>query len=81
VNLGQDEHFFDGIFSDPFPMFALWKYPPHPENSGDWGVGPHTDYGVITLILQDNVGGLQAQTRHGEWVDISPRPGMLTRTF
>lgn len=65
------------MFAVPFPLLALWHYPPHPEDSGDWGIGPHTDYGVITLILQDDVGGLQAQTRDGEWIDVTPFPGKL----
>mmetsp|Transcript_17608 Transcript_17608/g.42976 ORF Transcript_17608/g.42976 Transcript_17608/m.42976 type:complete len:348 (+) Transcript_17608:113-1156(+) len=35
------------------------------------GVGEHTDSGFLTLLLQDNSGGLQAFTC-GEWIDVPP---------
>lgn len=44
---------------------------------GDTALGEHTDPGVLTLLLQDNVGGLQAQTAAGEWVDVTPTPGTV----
>ena len=40
-------------------------------------MAPHTDYGVITLLHQDDVGGLQVATRAGEWVTAHPIPGTL----
>ncbi len=33
-----------------------------------YGVAPHTDCGVIMLLHQDPIGGLQVATRRGEWV-------------
>ena len=36
---------------------ALWHYPPVPAVLDSWGVEPHTDYGVLTLLMQDDVGG------------------------
>ncbi|KAK9694830.1 hypothetical protein K7432_013267 [Basidiobolus ranarum] len=44
-----------------------------PEKHG-LGVGPHKDYGFLTILLQDNVGGLQIQTRQGEWIDAPSIP-------
>ncbi|CDS11971.1 hypothetical protein LRAMOSA04167 [Lichtheimia ramosa] len=44
------------------------------ETSDGWGVGPHKDYGIVTVLMQDQVGGLQVQTHHGEWVDVTPIP-------
>lgn len=34
------------------------------------GAGSHTDYGAITLLLQDNVGGLQLKLPSGVWLDV-----------
>lgn len=36
--------------------------------------GEHTDYGSITLLLQDAIGGLEARTRQGEWIAAPPIP-------
>lgn len=41
------------------------------------GCGPHRDSGFITLIAQDEIGGLQVQTTDGKWHDVKPIPGTL----
>src|SRR5439155_5219325 len=38
------------------------------------GVGEHTDYGLLTLLRQDDVGGLQVKTASG-WIEAPPVPG------
>ena len=37
--------------------------------------GIHTDYGTITLVAQNGVGGLVAQKLNGDWVNVPPIPG------
>jgi isopenicillin N synthase-like dioxygenase len=44
---------------------------------GDAALGHHTDPGVLTLLLQDNTGGLQAESSEHGWIDIEPRPGTI----
>lgn len=44
---------------------------------GDTALGYHTDPGVLTLLLQDDAGGLQAQARNGDWIDVAPVPGTV----
>lgn len=44
---------------------------------GDVALGDHTDPGVITLLLQDERGGLQTLTRDGQWIDVPPEPGTI----
>lgn len=39
--------------------------------------GYHTDPGVLTLLLQDDTGGLQAESAEHGWIDIAPRPGTI----
>jgi isopenicillin N synthase-like dioxygenase len=52
---------------------AVW-YPPQAPDLGDqqFGVSPHTDYGTLTLVQQDAVGGLQVRSRDGDWVTAPP---------
>ncbi len=47
------------------------------EDLGPVALGHHTDPGVLTLLIQDDTGGLQALDRSGEWIDVPPRPGTI----
>jgi isopenicillin N synthase-like dioxygenase len=42
---------------------------------------PHTDSGFLTLLAQDGVGGLQARSRDGAWVDVPPLEATLVVNF
>lgn len=44
---------------------------------GETALGFHTDPGVLTLLLQDSIGGLQTRTKEGEWLDVEPQPGTI----
>lgn len=44
---------------------------------GETALGLHTDPGTLTLLLQDDTGGLQTRTRNGEWLDVPPIPGTI----
>ena len=44
---------------------------------GETALGYHTDPGVITLLLQDDTGGLQTEDREGNWIDVPPEPGTI----
>jgi isopenicillin N synthase-like dioxygenase len=46
------------------------------ESSDAWGVGEHTDYGLLTLLAQDELGGLKVKTARG-WIDAPPIEGTL----
>jgi isopenicillin N synthase-like dioxygenase len=54
-------------------LFRIFHYPPSPPGSDDWGVGEHTDYGLLTLLAQDVNGGLQVRSASG-WIDAPPIP-------
>lgn len=72
MGLELEETYFDSVFAAPCAWMATWHYPPHPCENESWGVGPHTDHEVITILLQDDVGGLQIQTADGTWIDVPP---------
>jgi isopenicillin N synthase-like dioxygenase len=75
LSLGLDAGYFaTGYTADPTILFRIFSYPPSPSRAGDWGVGEHTDYGLLTLLAQDDSGGLQIATPGG-WTDAPPVPG------
>ena len=60
---------------DPHYLIKLIRYPGHDAAvSARQGVGAHKDAGLITLLLQDDQGGLQVETPGG-WIDVPPRAG------
>jgi isopenicillin N synthase-like dioxygenase len=69
--------FFAEKFDCPLARGSAIYYPPQPPDLGaaQFGVGPHTDYGCLTLLWQDDSGGLQVQGRSGDWVLAHPIPG------
>ena len=59
-------------FETPTIWLRLLHYPPIPKSSPNdlYGSAPHTDFGCLTILTQDGIGGLQVQTKNGDWIDI-----------
>lgn len=73
--LGQPEDAFEALYRDePHHLLKLIHYPGRDRTESDQGVGAHKDAELLTLLLQDERGGLQVETAHG-WVEVVPRPG------
>lgn len=68
------DYFAAGYTRVPTVLFRIFHYPPQEPEADDWGVGEHTDYGLLTLLAQDHNGGLSVRTPGG-WVDAPPLPG------
>ena len=78
LSLGLAEDYFHQHYtSDPLCLFRIFHYPPSPApstgNEPQWGVGEHTDYGVLTILKQDNTGGLQIKSKAG-WINAPVIP-------
>ena len=77
IAMGEPADRFVQRFDRPISRGALVYYPPQDADMGDeqFGVAPHSDYGVLTLLNQDPVGGLQVMGKDGEWLMAHPIPG------
>jgi isopenicillin N synthase-like dioxygenase len=79
LGLGLDAGWFDReLTAAPVVLFRIFHYPALAGSAPDpgWGVGEHTDYGLLTILYQDDGGGLELRTRGG-WVEVPPHPGAL----
>ena len=64
------------LIADPTILFRIFRYPPTDAAPGDWGVAEHTDYGLLTILRQDEIGGLEVRLPStGAWVEAPPLPG------
>ena len=54
-------------------LFRIFRYPPSEDRDDGWGVAEHTDYGLLTMLAQDELGGLEVRTPDG-WIDAEPIP-------
>lgn len=65
------DYFYTKYGLDPLILFRIFHYPAQPQQLNEWGVGEHTDYGLLTILLQDANGGLQVKSK-GEWIEAPP---------
>lgn len=78
LSLDLSEDYFREAYGQPAVLFALNYYPPVDDSKlrpNQWSFAPHTDFGGLTILAQDDIGGLQVRNISGEWIDVPPRPG------
>lgn len=74
--LDMPETALDPFFDKPTTYLRMLHYPSQPDAAEDeFGSAPHTDYGFITILLQDGVGGLEVRRKDGAWLRATPVPG------
>lgn len=82
VGMGIQESYFDAYTDVGDNTLRLLHYPEVPKslfeiNKLQVRAGEHTDYGSITLLFQDDRGGLQVRSPDGTYVDATPIPGTV----
>jgi isopenicillin N synthase-like dioxygenase len=76
VGLGlTPDYFLDRYTRDPTVLFRIFNYPPSTTGAleNGLGVGEHSDYGLLTLLRQDEVGGLEVW-HQDRWLSAPPVP-------
>ncbi|MEM7016737.1 MAG: 2-oxoglutarate and iron-dependent oxygenase domain-containing protein [Pseudomonadota bacterium] len=78
IALELDRNFFLRQSDKPLSRASFVYYPQRPSppetqiERSQFGVGPHTDFGVLTILCQDQIGGLQIENTDGQWIEAPP---------
>ena len=74
LSLDLPADYFEKLQRKPITIQRLLHYPPQSGEitQEEIGIGAHTDYGFLTILSQDQVGGLQVRNRAGEWISAPP---------
>lgn len=64
--------------TNPLTNMTLLNYPPTKPQGDSWGIHPHKDFNLLTLLAHDPVGGLEVRNRADEWISAEcPPNGMV----
>lgn len=78
ISSGYDQHYFTDFCTEPMAFYKLLHYPPQPNNAHPLqrGIAAHRDLGVITLLLQDDIAGLEMWNQETQRFHLlPPNPG------
>jgi isopenicillin N synthase-like dioxygenase len=78
--LGLDDGYFEPFTDKAVEALRINYFEGHPGDTAlpnQFGIGPHTDYGIVTVLLADQEPALQAYTKDEEWRYVVPLPGAL----
>jgi isopenicillin N synthase-like dioxygenase len=77
LSLGLPWGYFEESIDQHMSALRLLRYPPHPtaDPEREVGCGAHTDWGAVTILAQDQTGGLEIRLASGEWIAAEPAPG------
>jgi len=73
--LGDESGQMESMFDRPTTWLRLLRYPA--QRASEFGLGPHRDYGAITLLAQREVSGLDVLGPDGSWIEVDADPDVL----
>ncbi|XP_051135853.1 gibberellin 20-oxidase-like protein [Andrographis paniculata] len=78
---GFETKYYESEFSNCHGYLRINNYTPPDNleqcNAETEGLGMHTDMSCLTIVYQDEIGGLQVRSKEGKWMNILPREGTL----
>ncbi len=74
LSLDLAEEHFTPLFHEPIASLRLIRYPAQAPDEAGFGAGAHTDWGAVTLLAQDDAGGLEVLNPAGRWIPVPPVP-------
>jgi isopenicillin N synthase-like dioxygenase len=74
TGLGWPSDYFLCRCDKPTAQLRILHYPRQVASGDTLSVGPHSDYEALTILSQDDVGGLQIRRPDGSWIDVTPIP-------
>lgn len=76
--LGVDPAVLLSCMTMPLTNMTLLNYPPVEPQTDTWGIHPHKDFNLLTLLAHDPIGGLEVRTRNDKWINADcPEDGMV----
>jgi isopenicillin N synthase-like dioxygenase len=77
LSLDLPDNWFKPFFTSNGGKLRIIKYPPQPNEAqrNQIGAGAHTDWGGVTLLAQDQIGGLEVRNVAGDWIQAPPVAG------
>jgi isopenicillin N synthase-like dioxygenase len=77
LSLHQSDDWFEPFYAQAGGKLRMLRYPPQAGDArfNQIGAGAHTDWGGITILAQDDIGGLEVKDRTGSWIAATPIPG------
>ena len=76
ISLGLPKNYFSPFMNKSHSYMRVSNYPPLENKKNiDHGIGSHIDYGFLTILLQDNISGLEIKNSDDEWFSAPIIPG------
>ncbi len=79
IHLGAPKDFFEEMSRDTYSNMRIIHYPPQERvaATADFGVNAHVDRGLLTLLIQDQNGGLSVLAPDDRWLPVVPNPDAI----
>lgn len=75
-NLGLDPIESKSNLSNSTGSVRVYRYPRCSNSNSAWGLDVHTDSSVVSILIQDDVGGLEV-LKDNDWFTVKPIPNTL----